>query len=52
MKFILTYIFLLSFLYSNDYNLEMLIKLGLEKNIQMKLAKEDKKQSLANSIEA
>lgn len=52
MKFILTYFFLLSFLYSNDYNLEMLIEVGLEKNIQMKLAKEDKKQSLANSIEA
>lgn len=52
MKLILTYFILLSFIFSIDYDLESLIDIGLEKNIQMKLAKEDKKQSLANSIEA
>lgn len=43
---------LLNFIFSIDYDLQSLIEIGLEKNPQIKLAKEDKKRSLANSIEA
>ena len=51
MKFSVIFIFL-NFIFSIDYDLQSLIEIGLEKNPQIKLAKEDKKRSLANSIEA
>ena len=45
-------IIFLSFLISIEYNLEDFIKIGLENNTLINLAKEDKKIAFANSIEA
>ena len=49
---IVSIFFIGCFIFSKEYDLESLIKIGLENNSSIKIAKEDKKKALANSIEA